>query len=520
MENTVVTRFCPSNTGPLHIGGVRTALYNYLFAKKHGGKCLFRLEDTDRDRCSKESEYHILGSLKAVGIIFDDADVRSGGTYVSQYNNAQGNLYTPYIKQLLDEGKAYYAFDTKDELEEMRRLAKDSGNISPKYDYLMRKRMKNSLTLSKEVVEEMLKMGEYVVRFKTPDSPTYVVVKDEIRGKISVSTAELDDKVLFRVSKNFATMDGMPTYHLANIVDDHIAGVTHVIRGEEWLPSLPFHALVYDSFGWNRPTYAHLPLILRPDGRGKLSKRDGAKFGFPVYVMKYADPNAMDVYEGLLDIGFTPSGIINFLALLGWNPGGNREFMTMADMIEHFDLKRVNKAGARFDFDKAKHINGKHMEANIDKMVDVICMSEVNTYAFLQKDNYVPYAKSACETILQGCKTTLEMLRKVEIYYRAHRDFDDKSKERLKTDFTDLSKNLFEKMTELSATSYTDYTVLEADFEKLCMNLGHDLKTGRGLIRIMVTGRYTGPKLFEMLCILGKTAVDHRLKISLALLED
>jgi glutamyl-tRNA synthetase len=521
MEKTVVTRFCPSNTGPLHVGGVRTALYNYLFAKKHGGKCLFRLEDTDRDRCSLNSEYHIIGSLRAVGIKFDNTTlqgIESG--YPTQYRNAKSNLYTPYINKLVEEGKAYYAFDTKEDLDRMREAAKASGTVAQKYDYLLRMRMKNSLTLSAEETSKMLSLGEYVIRFKTPERPIYVTVKDEIRGKVNVSTAELDDKVLFRVSKNFADMDGMPTYHLANIVDDHIAGVTHVIRGEEWLPSVPLHALIHDAFGWERPVYAHLPLILRPDGKGKLSKRDGAKFGFPVYVMSYSDDSAMDVYDGLLDVGFTPSGIVNFLALLGWNPGGNREYMTMEDMIANFDLKRVNKAGARFDYDKAKWLNGKHMEANLEEMTNVVCMSKVNKFAFLQKDNYQIYAKAACESILQGCKTTEEMLSKVEIYYRSHRNFDPKSLERIKAEYTDVSRGLFEKMMEFDASLYGDHEKLSLAFEELSLNMGHDLKSARGLLRIVVTGRYTGPKLFEMLCILGKAATDHRLKTSLTLLEE
>lgn len=476
------------------------------------------MEDTDRERCSIHSEYHIIGSLKALGITFDNTDL-SIGSYPSQYNNAVNNLYTSYIMKLVEDGHAYYAFDTKDDLDSMRLLSKNAGNIATKYDYNLRKKMNNSLTLSADDTKKMIELGEYVIRFKTPDTPKYVIVKDEIRGKVNVSSAELDDKVLFRVSKKFSNMDGMPTYHLANIVDDHIAGVTHVIRGEEWLPSAPTHSLIYDAFGWERPIYAHLPLILRPDGKGKLSKRDGAKFGCPVYVMSYADVNTMDLYEGLLGAGFIPEGIINFLVLLGWNPGGNKEFMSIQDIIENFDLKRVNKSGARFDYDKAKWLNGKHMESNLEDMTDIVCMSEVNNFAFKMSDDYKPYARKACDSILQGCKTTREMLSKVEIYYRAHRSFDTKSIERLKIDFNDLSRILFEKMLTLSKESYVDHDILSKDFENLCIDTGHDIKIGRSLIRMVVTGRYTGPKLFDMLCILGKNAVDHRIKMSLSLLE-
>lgn len=347
MSQNVRVRFAPSPTGPLHIGGVRTALFNYLFARKHGGAFLLRIEDTDRNRYVPEAEAYIVEALDWLGIPFDEGPGREGDCGPYRQSERQ-HMYPEFVEQLVSSGWAYYAFDTPERLDFHRKHHEEKGKTFI-YNWHNREKLDNSLTLSPEALRERLDSGApYVVRFKWPVDQT-LILQDLIRGSISIDTNTLDDKVLFK-------SDGMPTYHLANIVDDHLMGITHVIRGEEWLPSLALHVQLYRAFGWDAPEFAHLPLILKPTGKGKLSKRDGEKLGFPVFPLEW---NGLPGYR---EEGYFPEAVVNFLALLGWNPGTEQEIFSLDELVAAFDLDRVNKSGARFDPEKNKWYNHHYLQ--------------------------------------------------------------------------------------------------------------------------------------------------------------
>ena len=344
-------RFAPSPTGALHIGGVRTALYNYLFAKQHGGELIFRIEDTDSNRFVPGAEEYILESFRWLGITFDEG-VSFGGDYGPYRQSERRDIYKKYVKQLLDNGKAYMAFDTPEELEQAR-------NATPnfQYDAKTRMSMRNSLSLPQEEVQKLLAEGkQYVVRFLINPGEE-IVVNDLIRGVVRIKSDILDDKVLYK------SADELPTYHLANIVDDHLMEVSHVIRGEEWLPSAPLHVLLYRAFGWQdtMPQFAHLPLLLKPEGQGKLSKRDGDRLGFPVFPLEWHDPKTGEVSSGFRESGYFPEAVVNFLALLGWNPGTEQEIFSMDELIKAFDISRCSKAGAKFDYKKGIWFNHEYI---------------------------------------------------------------------------------------------------------------------------------------------------------------
>ncbi len=354
----VRVRFAPSPTRPLHMGGVRTALYNYLFAKKHGGSFLLRIEDTDQNRYVEGAEDYIKEALAWCGMTPDEGP-GFGGEFGPYRQSERKAMYREYADQLIEAGHAYYAFDTAEELEEMRERLKKAKVASPQYNAITRESMRNSLTMSEEEVTKLLEEGHpYVIRFKMPRKED-VRVNDLIRGWVVVNTAQLDDKVLFK-------SDGMPTYHLANIVDDHKMEITHVIRGEEWLPSAPLHVLLYDAFGWEAPQFAHLPLLLRPDGNGKLSKRDGDRLGFPVFPLEWTDPKTGEKSSGYKQNGYFAEAFVNMLAMLGWNPGTPQEIFSMDELIEAFSLERVGKAGAKFDPNKTKWFNQQYLRAKSD----------------------------------------------------------------------------------------------------------------------------------------------------------
>lgn len=347
----VRVRFAPSPTGPLHIGGVRTALYNYLFARQHGGQLIFRIEDTDSTRFVPGAEEYILESFRWLGIRFDEG-VGFGGDHGPYRQSERRDIYKEYVKRLLDNGKAYIAFDTPEELDAKRLQVENF-----QYDASTRLQMRNSLTLSGEEVERLIAEGhQYVVRFLIEPGED-VVVDDMIRGKVTINSSILDDKVLYK------SADELPTYHLANIVDDHLMEVTHVIRGEEWLPSAPLHVLLYRAFGWadTMPRFAHLPLLLKPVGNGKLSKRDGDKLGFPVFPLEWHDPKSGEVSSGYREKGYLPQAVVNFLALLGWNPGNDQEMMSLDEMVQLFDLEKCSKNGAKFDYVKAAWFNHQYL---------------------------------------------------------------------------------------------------------------------------------------------------------------
>ena len=350
-ERKVRVRFAPSPTGPLHIGGVRTALYNYLFAKQHGGDFIFRIEDTDSNRFVPGAEEYIIESFKWLGIKFDEG-VSFGGDYGPYRQSERRDIYKKYVQQLLDNGKVYLAFDTPEELDAKRQEIENF-----QYDATTRMTMRNSLTLSKDEVDALIAEGkQYVVRFMIEPGRD-VHVDDLIRGDVSINSSILDDKVLYK------SADELPTYHLANIVDDHLMEVSHVIRGEEWLPSAPLHVLLYEAFGWQdtMPRFAHLPLLLKPVGNGKLSKRDGDKLGFPVFPLEWHDPKTGEVSSGYREKGYLPEALVNFLALLGWNPGNDQEIMSMDELIKLFDLSKCSKSGARFDYVKGIWFNHQYL---------------------------------------------------------------------------------------------------------------------------------------------------------------
>ena len=356
-ERKVRVRFAPSPTGALHIGGVRTALYNYLFARQHGGDLIFRIEDTDSNRFVPGAEEYILESFKWLGIPFDEG-VSFGGEHGPYRQSERREIYKKYVQVLLDAGKAYIAFDTPEELD-----AKRAEIANFQYDASTRMQMRNSLTLSKEEVDALIAEGrQYVVRFKIePDEDVHV--NDLIRGEVVINSSILDDKVLYK------SADELPTYHLANIVDDHLMEVSHVIRGEEWLPSAPLHVLLYRAFGWEdtMPAFAHLPLLLKPEGNGKLSKRDGDRLGFPVFPLEWHDPKTGEVSSGYRESGYLPEAVINFLALLGWNPGNDQELMSMDDLVRLFNLSHCSKSGAKFDYKKGMWFNHEYILQKSDE---------------------------------------------------------------------------------------------------------------------------------------------------------
>jgi len=362
----VRVRFAPSPTGPLHMGGVRTALFNFLFARKNNGTFILRIEDTDQKRYVKGAEDYIYESLKWCGIEPDEG-MRKGGAYEPYRQSERKNIYLKYINKLIESGDAYYAFDTSEELEEFRRKKEREGSAFT-YDAQVRNSLNNSLNLSPKDLENKIKNGgQYVIRFKVPENKL-LKFNDLIRGNIQVDTSTLDDKVLFK-------SDGMPTYHLANIVDDHLMKITHVIRGEEWLPSLPLHMLLYQAFGWEPPLFAHMPLTLKPDGKGKLSKRDGDRLGFPVFPLEWKNPETGEISSSYKESGYFPEAFINILAFLGWNPGTEQEIFSMDELIETFSLERVVKAGSRFDPEKARWFNQQYLRAKSDQELGELFVS-------------------------------------------------------------------------------------------------------------------------------------------------
>ncbi len=361
MDRRVRVRFAPSPTGPLHIGGVRTALYNYLFAHKHGGDFLIRIEDTDQTRFVPGAEEYIIESLKWLGIEASEGIGFGDGKHAPYRQSERKPMYRDFAMQLIASGHAYYAFDTAEELDAMRDRLKAS-NVDAKYDAITRGTMKNSLTLSEDEVKRRLDNGDtYVVRFKLPRKEE-VKFEDEIRGWVSFNTNQMDDKVLYK-------SDGMPTYHLANVVDDYLMQISHVIRGEEWLPSAPLHVLLYRAFGWENvmPKFAHLPLLLKPEGNGKLSKRDGDRLGFPVFPLNWIDPNTQELSSGYREAGYLPEAVVNLLAFLGWNPGTQQELFTLEELVQAFSLDRVSKSGAKFDQNKAKWFNQQYVRQLSDE---------------------------------------------------------------------------------------------------------------------------------------------------------
>ncbi len=501
MSKKVRVRFAPSPTGPLHMGGVRTALYNYLFAKKNGGDFILRVEDTDEKRFVAGAQDYILESLKWCGIEPNEG-VGYGGELGPYIQSERKDMYKPYAMELVDNDKAYLAFDTPEDLTKMREQAKEMGLPNWQYNAITRGSMKNSLSLSKEEVEKRLANNEpYTIRMKMPRNVD-VKFEDEIRGWVTVNTNNLDDKVIFKES-------GMPTYHLANIVDDHLMEITHVIRGEEWLPSAPLHVLLYDAFGWERPKFAHLPLILRPDGKGKLSKRDGDKLGFPVFPIDWMSAEG-EKYSGYREDGYYPEAFINMLALLGWNPGDNRELFTLDELVDTFTLDRVGKSGARFDPDKTKWFNQQYLRAKSNEALAEQLMP------FAKAENIEvdqTYLAKVAGLMKERATFIQDILADGDYFFHDISNYDQKTvKKKWKEDTPQI-------MSELTAVldgvePFTTDNIEEAFSAYLNENEYGFGKVGPGF-RLLVTGKGMGPSMFEICSTLGKTKVMDRMKTGL-----
>ena len=482
-ERKVRVRFAPSPTGALHIGGVRTALYNYLFARQHNGDLIFRIEDTDSNRFVPGAEEYIIESFKWLGIKFDEG-VSFGGEHGPYRQSERRDIYKKYVQQLLDTDKAYIAFDTPAELD-----AKRAEIPNFQYDAHTRGSMRNSLTLSKEEVDNLIANGEqYVVRFKIEPNED-IHVNDMIRGDVVINSSILDDKVLYK------SADELPTYHLANIVDDHLMEVTHVIRGEEWLPSAPLHVLLYRAFGWadTMPQFAHLPLLLKPDGKGKLSKRDGDRLGFPVFPLEWHDPKSGEVSSGYRESGYLPEAVLNFLALLGWNPGNDQELMTLDEMVQLFDIHRCSKAGAKFDYVKGIWFNHEYILKMSDEKVTVVGLMK----------GRVNFVKELWDT----CK----------FFFVAPTEYDAKTvQKRWKEDSAEMMGKLADLLESLD-----DFSI--ENQEKVVMKWIEDNGYHTGNImnafRLTLVGEGKGPHMFDISAVLGKEETLTRMRRAIEVLK-
>jgi glutamyl-tRNA synthetase len=490
------------------MGGVRTALYNYLFAKKHGGTFLLRIEDTDQGRYVPGAEEYIRESLAWCGLVPEESPWVGGpdGPYRQSERKA---LYKQYADELIAKDKAYYAFDTPEELDAMRARLQAAGVAAPAYNAVTREHMKNSLTLSADEVKERLARGEpYVVRLKVPRQHE-VRFEDLIRGWVVVHSSNIDDKVLFK-------SDGMPTYHLANIVDDHLMRITHVIRGEEWLPSAPLHVLIYEAFGWERPAFAHLPLILKPDGNGKLSKRDGDRLGFPVFALDWVDPVSGEKSSGYRERGYFPDAFINMLALLGWNPGGDLELMSLAQMIEHFDLQRVHKGGARFDPEKTKWFNQQYLRMRPDAELGAALKAKLEAKGISATAERATQAAA----LLKERATFVDDMLEGEYLFTSGSPLKGNAaaEEELRKRWKPEAGAAIEAFIG-AATGLADFTpqAIEATFNAALSASGMIVGAVMPLYRLFVAGRMQGPGMFDVSALIGKEEVVARLRAGLEL---
>lgn len=488
-DRKVRVRFAPSPTGALHIGGVRTALYNYLFARQHGGDLVFRIEDTDSNRFVPGAEEYIIESFRWLGIKFDEG-VSFGGEHGPYRQSERRSIYKKYVDQLLAADKAYIAFDTPEQLE-----AKRAEIQNFQYDARTRGEMTNSLTLPKEEVERRIADGEqYVVRFKV-EPGIDVHIDDMIRGHVVIKSDILDDKVLYK------SADELPTYHLANIVDDHLMEITHVIRGEEWLPSAPLHVLLYRAFGWEdtMPTFAHLPLLLKPEGKGKLSKRDGDRLGFPVFPLEWHDPKTGDVSSGYRESGYFPEAVVNFLALLGWNPGTEQELFTLDELVEAFDIHKCSKAGARFDYQKGIWFNHEYMLKKSNEEV-------ANLFAPIVANNGVDESMERITKVVAMMKDRVNFVKELwplcSFFFIAPTEYDEKTvKKRWKADSAKVMGELADVLEGID-----DFSVegQEPVVMKWVEEKGYKLGDVMNAFRLTLVGIGKGPGMFDISAFLGK----------------
>ncbi len=492
--NEVRVRFAPSPTGPLHMGGVRTALYNYLFAKKHKGTFIIRIEDTDQTRFVPGAQEYILDSLKWCGISPEEGP-GIGGDYGPYIQSERKSSYLDFANQLIENEKAYYAFDSSEDLDRMRAEAKKMGMPNWQYNGVSRMNMKNSLTLPTSEVNRLLEEGvPYVIRMKMPRNEE-IRFEDAIRGWVVVNTNNLDDKVLFK-------SDGMPTYHLANIVDDHAMKISHVIRGEEWLPSAPLHVLLYDAFEWQRPTFAHLPLLLKPDGNGKLSKRDGDRLGFPVFPIDWTTKEG-ELYSGYREKGYLPEAFINMLAFLGWNPGTEKEIFSLEELVEAFSLERVSKAGAKFDPEKTKWFQQQYLRSTSDShLAEIISeSSEIN----ISKEKL----ESICALMKERATFPKDILEDGSYLMSAPNSYDEKMiSKKWKSNTHEIMSDWKMILDQLESF---DADTIESSFKQFLSS--NELGFGAVLLpfRILVTGVGAGPGMFDIAAYLGKDEVLSRM---------
>lgn len=502
-DRKVRVRFAPSPTGALHIGGVRTALYNYLFARQHGGDLVFRIEDTDSNRFVPGAEEYIIESFRWLGIKFDEG-VSFGGEHGPYRQSERRSIYKKYVEQLLAADKAYIAFDTPEQLE-----AKRAEIQNFQYDARTRGEMTNSLTLPKEEVERRIADGEqYVVRFKV-EPGIDVHIDDMIRGHVVIKSDILDDKVLYK------SADELPTYHLANIVDDHLMEITHVIRGEEWLPSAPLHVLLYRAFGWEdtMPTFAHLPLLLKPEGKGKLSKRDGDRLGFPVFPLEWHDPKTGDISSGYRESGYFPEAVVNFLALLGWNPGTEQELFTLDELVEAFDIHKCSKAGARFDYQKGIWFNHEYMLKKSNEEV-------ANLFAPIVANNGVDESMERITQVVAMMKDRVNFVKELwplcSFFFIAPTEYDEKTvKKRWKADSAKVMGELADVLEAID-----DFSVegQEPVVMKWVEEKGYKLGDVMNAFRLTLVGIGKGPGMFDISAFLGKEETLKRLRKAIEVL--
>lgn len=508
MEKEVRLRFAPSPTGPLHIGGVRTALYNYLFARKLGGKMILRIEDTDQSRFVESAEAYILEALEWIGIELDESPVH-GGNYGPYRQSERKEMYMDYAMKLVEEGKAYYAFDTSEELDAMRERLKAAKVATPQYNAITRMTMKNSLTLPEDEVKRRLDSGEaYVIRLKVPRKEE-VRLNDMVRGWVMVHSSAIDDKVLMK-------SDGMPTYHLANVVDDHLMEITHVIRGEEWLPSAPLHVLLYRFLGWEdtMPKFAHLPLLLKPDGNGKLSKRDADAGGFPVFPLDWKDPESGNIWKGFREAGYLDDAVLNFLSMLGWNPGTQQELFSKEELIEAFTVERIGKSGTKFDIQKAMWFNQQYIKSK----------PNADLVGYLKGDlekRGIPVSQVVAEKVVGMMKERVvfpqDFWNEASFFFVRPESYDEKV---VQTKWTaeavevisDFASEM-EKASDLNAEKAKN--ILNDVLEKRNMKIGKVLQA----LRLAVTGKGAGPDLMEIIETLGKEESVGRINHAVSLLS-
>lgn len=500
MSEKVRVRFAPSPTGPLHIGGLRTALFNYLFAKKNGGDFLLRIEDTDQNRYVEGAEEYIIEALNWCGIPFDEGPGKEGA-FGPYRQSERKNLYKAYALQLIKNGNAYYAFDSAESLDFHRKDHEEKGKTFI-YNWHNRLKLSNALSLSKKEVDAKLKAGEdYVIRFKSPQDEQ-LILNDIIRGEITIDTNILDDKVLFK-------SDGMPTYHLANIVDDHLMKITHVIRGEEWLPSLALHQLLYQAFGWDAPKFAHLPLIMKPVGKGKLSKRDGEKGGFPVFPLSWNEST------GYREAGFFPEAVVNFLALLGWNPGTEQEIFSRDELVQIFSLERVNKSGARFDPEKNNWYNQQWLQRKTDDELAEIFIKDIQ-----ERQIKVDFAKvkRVVSLIKERAVFVSDFWNLSDYFFQTPTSYEEKAvKKQWKEDTPQIMEEVSEVLSGITEFESSNIETLVKEWiSKKELSFGKVMPP----LRLIIVGDMKGPHLFDILELIGKEESIQRIKTAITTLSN